>query len=127
MIQNTVRLLLLDEQKRMLFVQKTETQAWHWPGGKQKSNEKPVRALKREVFEETGVRIIKIQLVHTEYLPEETIRCYTANCKNMQCKKPDGKEISKICWRSLARAMQLPLTETQKKLQQNIAIIAQFL
>jgi 8-oxo-dGTP pyrophosphatase MutT (NUDIX family) len=126
MSQDTVRLLLLDGQKRMLLVQKTETAAWHWPGGKRKPNEKFTEALTREVFEETGLHIVKIQLIHTEHLTQETIRCYTAHCKNMQCKKPDGKEISKICWRSLARAKRLPLTETQKRLQQNIAIIARF-
>jgi 8-oxo-dGTP pyrophosphatase MutT (NUDIX family) len=127
MSQETVRLLLLDERKRMLLVKKTETQAWHWTGGKRKPREKAAAALQREVLEETGLKISELKLLHTEFLPDETIYCYTAACKNKRIKKPDGKEIDQICWRSLTGAKKLALTETQKRLLQNVAVIAQFL
>jgi 8-oxo-dGTP pyrophosphatase MutT (NUDIX family) len=127
MTRETVRLLLLDERKRMLLVKKTTTQAWHWAGGKKKPGEEVEAALVREVYEETGLEIICLTLLHTELLPEETIHCYTAVCKNKRAKKPDGKEIDAICWRSLTGAQKLPLTETQKRLLQNLTVIALFL
>ena len=127
MTQQTVRLLLLDERKRMLLVKKTTTQAWHWPGGKRKPREKGVAALQREVLEETGLKVTDLTLIHKETLPEETIYCYTGACKNKRVKKPDGKEIDAICWRSLTGANKLPLTETQKRLLQNLTVIALFL
>lgn len=125
-IQKTVRLLLIDEQGRMLLVRKATTQLWHWPGGKCKPTEKLTRALVREVFEETGLGITKLKLVHTEHLPTETIYCYTAISKTTRCKKPDGIEIDRICRRSLKSVSRIPLTETQKRLLQNVAIIAEF-
>lgn len=126
-IQETVRLLLLDERGRMLFVRKTTTQQWHWPGGKRKSRESLARALRREVREETGLSLSNLKRIHVETLPSEIIYCYVGTVKNYRCKKPDGKEIDRICWRSLSGAKKIPLTETQKRLLQNVAIIAQFL
>jgi len=122
--QITVRLFDPDARKRMLYVQKVATGLWHWPGGKPKPNESLVAALKREVFEETGLRIIKLKLIHTEFLAIETIYCYTGICKSRRCKKPDGKEIANISRRSLTGSKKLRLSATQKLLQQNIAIIS---
>ena len=126
-MQETVRLCSVDKERRALFVRKTLTQQWHWTGGKRKPKEELTAALEREVDEETGLLVSKLELIHTEFLPEETIYCYTGVCKSMRWKKPDGKEIDKICRRSLVDSVGIPLTVTQKLLLTNVAIISRFL
>lgn len=52
--------IILDEQERVLLVQEAQPSArglWNVPAGKLESGETPEEAVKREVYEETGLEV----------------------------------------------------------------------
>lgn len=55
--------ILLDEDNRVLLVQRNDTQKWVMPAGSMEVNESVMDALKREVYEETGLFIEEAKLI----------------------------------------------------------------
>ena len=51
-----------DAQERLLLVQQVGTQRWSLPGGGVRFGESPMDALRREVDEETGMRVVSADL-----------------------------------------------------------------
>jgi len=62
-----VRALIPSEKDNGYLVinEKRYTNCWNFPGGKVETGETCINACKREIFEETSLRIIKLDLVFT--------------------------------------------------------------
>ncbi|WP_176140608.1 NUDIX hydrolase [Halobacillus salinus] len=56
--------LILDDQNRVLLQHRTDNQYWSHPGGAVEVGESVEDTVRREVFEETGLRVIELQLFH---------------------------------------------------------------
>jgi len=56
--------VVIDSQNRMLVVRQRYTSGWIFPGGGVERGETPVAALKREMKEETGVRLSGAMVMH---------------------------------------------------------------
>ena len=56
--------VVIDSQNRMLVVRQRYTSGWTFPGGGVDRGEAPIAALKREMIEETGVRLSGDLVMH---------------------------------------------------------------
>ena len=59
---DVTKVVILDKHDRILFLKRTEYSKkhageWDLPGGHIKKNESPMEGLKREVLEETGIKL----------------------------------------------------------------------
>jgi len=54
------RAIVLDNKEQVLLVKHTYREGWHTPGGGVEFNESPWEAIKRELNEEVGLRILDI-------------------------------------------------------------------
>jgi 8-oxo-dGTP pyrophosphatase MutT (NUDIX family) len=52
-----VRAVVRDEQDRLLVVRQSYTNGWIFPGGGVERGEAPIKAMKREVMEEAGIKV----------------------------------------------------------------------
>lgn len=59
----SVAALVRDARGRILLVRSAETQRWGLPAGAVEPGESPQEAVAREVFEETGLRVVEARLV----------------------------------------------------------------
>lgn len=60
-----VRVLVVNEKQQLLLIRTFVSHGnWTLPGGGMKSNERPIRAAKRELFEETGIDVDESQFEH---------------------------------------------------------------
>ena len=66
--------VLLDEQRRVLLMQRSDNQRWALPGGGVESGESVAEALVREVAEETGLTVRPLQLVGVYSSPDIVVR-----------------------------------------------------
>ena len=53
--------MIFDDAGRVMLVQVADKGTWDLPGGHGKNSETPIEAVKREVFEEVGLKIDQIQ------------------------------------------------------------------
>lgn len=78
------RAVVTDPEGRMLVVRQRYTNGWIFPGGGVDRGEAPVSAVKREVIEETGVRLTGDVVMHGLFsnhanFPGDYIAVYIAN------------------------------------------------
>ncbi len=59
-----VRCIVVDVERRLLLVRHTYTGGWHAPGGGVDPGETAAEAARREVLEETGVRVDVVPRLH---------------------------------------------------------------
>ncbi|WP_072617534.1 NUDIX domain-containing protein [Pandoraea vervacti] len=114
-----VRALILDKSNRVLLVKHTYRNGWHTPGGGVNSGETLVEAIRREVYEETKLRLsgeiqlFNIYLNKWKNLDDFPVlfiaRDYLGNAE-----VGDPAEIAEIGWFSFDR---LPMETTEKTRQ----------
>ncbi len=71
--------IIFDDQQRILCVRMNyASKNWTTPGGKAEPGESPIKALKREVFEETGYRVEPKQLigVYAKLYNDDLVLCF---------------------------------------------------
>lgn len=110
-MKTTVR-AIIKKGNRYLLVQRNEEKAgglWQFPGGKVDKGS-PINALKREIKEETGMNITKINKAKSHYnkkMKQNTI-CYKVNAKGKI--KIQESELMGYGWFKKSEAKELPLT-----------------
>jgi 8-oxo-dGTP pyrophosphatase MutT (NUDIX family) len=92
-----VRALMIKDQK-ILLVRHSYISGWFLPGGGIKNNEGSDEALKRELYEELGAKINKLDFLgkyQNNYEGKrDTIYCYI--CSDFELGKIDNKEIKEV-------------------------------
>jgi 8-oxo-dGTP diphosphatase len=104
-----VSALLFDEQQRILLAHRRDIDWWNLPGGGMELGETVEEAVKREVLEETGLKVEVEQLVGVYSKPQKqevvlTFRCHkvggalTATEESRECRYfvPDGLPINTL-------------------------------
>lgn len=128
--KKVVRVILLNDNLEMLLVRQKTRQLWQFPGGIISAKENPLAAAKRELHEETNIRLNRLKLIHTETVQtgvvEEVIYTFFGTLGKTKAMAPDGKEIDKLAWTSIQNSFNLRLTDTTKILMSNVAIIELF-
>lgn len=76
---------------------------WEFPGGKREAGESVDGALKREVFEETGLKIEPIELLETKIidsigLPGRKLKLHFWLCETFNKDELSSKENQNCCW-----------------------------
>jgi 8-oxo-dGTP diphosphatase len=108
--------IIINPQKKVFISQRRPDQAkqgfWEFPGGKVEDGEHPFDALRREFYEEVGIRIIEanhwIQVEH-EY-PHAHVLLDTWLIKDY-VDEPQGKEGQEIAWVSKDEMLQRQFPE----------------
>lgn len=125
-----MRVVVLNDNKEILFVRQKTRQLWQFPGGIIGAHEKPHSAALREVCEETKLRLKKVELIHIETvlnsMVEEEIFTFLGTLAKAKTMAPDGKEIDMLAWASIAKTSAMSLTDTTKVLLSNMAVIKLF-
>ena len=62
-VKNFVRVVIQNEKGELLVIFEKKWNCWVFPGGKIETNETPLEAAKREVFEETNLVIEDLEIV----------------------------------------------------------------
>jgi len=112
--------VILNKQGKFLILQlpinkEFKKELWMFPGGRLESDEQPESGLKREVFEETGLKIKVTMPVHTARWGTENPAKYSIfyMCKlignkdiriskeHINFKWADFKEMEKILWHNI--------------------------
>ena len=129
-IKRVVRVVVLNDNREILFVRQKTRQLWQFPGGIINAHEKPYRAAMREVREETQLRLKRVASIRTETVLtgviKEEISTFLGTMGKTKTMAPDGKEIDMLAWVSIEQAFTLALTDTTKFLLSNLAVIKLF-
>ena len=94
-----VRVVVHDDQERVLLVRHTYTPGWHFPGGGVNKREASVDAAVREVREETQIALIEQPVLIGVFLNLAQIKCdhillYKASTWRRVDEKPPNMEIA---------------------------------
>lgn len=101
-----VRALVFDCNNRILLVHHTYREGWHTPGGGVNQGESPLKAIKREVLEETGltidenIKLFAVYLNKWKNLDDFPILYIALNQKGDVIAN-DRHEIAEVKWFSL--------------------------
>ncbi len=129
-IRRLSRLVLLNEEKKLLLGRQAKRRLWHFIGGEVEKGESPEVAVTREAKQEARITCSKVEWIHTETINWqdhiEVIHCFRGYAKNTDRMKPDYVEIDALGWTTLHNTTRFALTNTTRLLLQNIAIIRQF-
>ncbi len=76
---------------------------WEFPGGKREAGESLDGALKREVYEETGLRIEPLKLLEMKVidsigLPDRKLKLHFWLCETSNKEELSSKENQNCCW-----------------------------
>lgn len=63
--------IVTNQFNQVLFVRRNDSRTWAPPGGALEAGELPTEAIKREVEEETGLKVMPVRLVGLYYRPEK--------------------------------------------------------
>ena len=100
-----VRAVVFSSDGKVLLVRHTYTNGWHFPGGGVDPGESAEAALARELFEETGLKLVGTpRLISVEFNSGTSERDHVLNyfCRTdgVALAKPESLEIAKICYLS---------------------------
>lgn len=84
---------------------------WDFPGGKLESGENVFQGLKREVLEETGLKINVIKIIHSfhEILYKIPTIFLVYQCKKVSGKVKLSKEHTEYKWATKSEILKLPI------------------
>lgn len=95
----------VDEQGRVLVIQRRDTDAWEPPGGVLELDEAPNEGAAREVFEETGVQVEIDRLVSVYKNMPNAIVTLVFRCRPTAGEAGPTDEASAAVWLSPEEAM----------------------
>ncbi|MBI4600357.1 MAG: 8-oxo-dGTP diphosphatase MutT [Planctomycetes bacterium] len=89
---------------------------WELPGGKVRPGEPIEEALRREVEEETGVKVKDGVLLHVEEhaYPDRTVVLHFFLCRGAEG-RPEGREGQEVRWVTLEELAALPVPEANRR------------
>lgn len=99
-----VTILLYNSKNELLLMKRANEPfkgMWSLPGGKIDPNELPADAIKREVFEELGIRLNEVNYLDSEkYTSPGLARVYVFECSitDAQTYTPNEREVQDIVW-----------------------------
>ena len=82
---------ILDDRDNMLLIRRSDDGLWSLPGGWVKVQEDPKEAVKREVYEETGIRVSIRSLIAVNFRPPSSDSAHASVHLLYLCKIEDGK------------------------------------
>jgi 8-oxo-dGTP pyrophosphatase MutT (NUDIX family) len=114
---------LIEWSGRFLFLQRHPKDIfgtlWGIPTGKRKTHESLNNALRREVFEETGLTIHSFEFVHTFYVSHSNLtfeyHLYHSGWKEKPEIRLNSNEHTQYQWYSISEALYLPLVPDMKE------------
>ena len=74
-VKSFVRVVIQNEKGELLVIFEKKWNCWVFPGGKIESNETPLEAAKREVFEETNLIIEDLEIVGKQDFDKKNQGC----------------------------------------------------
>lgn len=90
--------VIFDERKRVLLCHRRDYDLWNLPGGGLEAGESPHDALKREVFEETGLEVRSAKIVGVYTKPEQAEIVFSFTCSVAEGKIVLNDEADKIAY-----------------------------
>lgn len=117
--------VVFDAQKKILMALRPEEKLqgglWEFPGGKVEPGESIQQALHRELFEETGITVIKAEpLTQCDYHYHDHHVYLDVWCVTAFEGEAHGKEGQPIAWVTLAALKQLPMLAANHPIVQAI-------
>jgi 8-oxo-dGTP diphosphatase len=96
---------------------------WEFPGGKVECNEDVNTALKRELFEELGITVIKAEAytsIRHDYADKKVLLDVWRVSE--WCGQPESKESQEICWASISELNNYQFPDANKYIIQSILL-----
>jgi 8-oxo-dGTP diphosphatase len=81
--------LVVDDDGRVLLVRRADDRLWAMPGGWVDAAETPEQGAVREVFEETGLHIAVVRLLHTARRPRSIHLTYACSILGGELRRSD--------------------------------------
>ncbi len=96
---------------------------WEFPGGKVECNENVVAALKRELYEELGITVIKAD-AYTSISHDYADKNVLLDVWKVTdwCGQPESKENQEFCWASISELSKYKFPEANKYIIQSISL-----
>jgi 8-oxo-dGTP pyrophosphatase MutT (NUDIX family) len=96
-LTNFVRVVIQNEKGELLVIFQKKWNCWVFPGGKMESDETPLQAAKREVFEETNLIIEDLEIIGEQAFDRKNQHCMGYLVKaNKYSGETKIKELDKI-------------------------------
>ena len=106
--------IICNKKQQILLSHRNDMDVWNLPGGGMEDKETPQKALKREVFEETGLKIRIKRLVSLNMKPQKNELVMTFECVTKTDEAVTTDEADKHEWFSFDN---LPLNTVPKQLE----------
>jgi ADP-ribose pyrophosphatase YjhB (NUDIX family) len=109
----SVGAVILDEKDKVLLLDHVlrPSSGWGIPGGFMNPHEQPESAIKREIFEETGLELTDIKMIWVRTINRHIEILFRAKAKGTASVK--SREIHEVGWFAMDE-MPKEMTETQK-------------
>lgn len=96
-----VRVIVLTDDNRVLLVRHTYTPGWHFPGGGVERGETTEVAVGRELYQETGLKILGRPVFHGAFYNKRVsnrdhVLAYQCKVENEQALKVNCREIAEV-------------------------------
>lgn len=117
----SVAAIIRDESERILLVKSSNSDIWGLPAGAIDLGETPAKAIMREVFEETGLRVLPVKILGV--FGGERFRCFYVNGDQVEyfivvfdCEVTGGKlhnqdgEVSEFCYFAVEEMPELAIS-----------------
>lgn len=118
--------LLFNEQRQLLIVKPSYKKDWLIPGGVIEENESPLQGCLREIKEEVGLALTRLDFVAVDYMPSSIERteslqflfkCENLTVAHLQAIHIDGREIIDMAWLDPQTAVSLLSPRLQQRIK----------
>lgn len=93
--------IVVDDQDRVLIIQRRDNGKWEPPGGVLELNETPEEGVRREVQEETGILVDVLSLTGAYKNMAQSVVALVFRCEVIAGEPETGTESSKVRWATL--------------------------